>query len=99
MNWKRNHINLQTVKQNKTVKFEYEALTDVNVIKVEASCPHCTIPGPYNSKTKILPVQFKTGQIPNHFKLLKKDYTVRKTITVTYSNGKQEVLSFVATIK
>ena len=95
MKWKSTHINLGTLKENKSYSLEFESNEDLDILSAKPGCGNCTsLQGYSNRKLK---VTYKSGNIPYH--LGKNEQPINKTITITYQDGSTEVLSFSGVIK
>lgn len=95
MKWKDTHINLGTLKENKSYSFEFESIEKLDIASTKPGCGNCTsLQGYRDNKLK---VTYKSNGIPYH--LGKSEQPVNKTITITYQDGTTEVLSFSGIIK
>ena len=98
MNWQQTTINLGIVKESSKNNLTFVSTKKLEIDKVVPSCGTCTFVRKYNEKTQKLEVVYVPGKIPPQ--LRKSDsIPIRKTITVTYKDGEQEVLSFTATLQ
>ena len=98
MNWETNRIDLGVIKQNSVVRFKFNSLYPLDVVKFKPGCGGCTTLGKYENDT--LPVVYKPGAIPKHI-IRRPEFkfqVVTKTIVVMYEDGKQEILYFTAKI-
>jgi hypothetical protein len=91
--WKQTTVNFGSVKQDKVLDLEFEALHTIPVIvSLDASCG-CTTPK-YDPFTRKLSVKFKAGKIPNQ---VTGNQPVEKYIYVKYQDGSLETLSIKGT--
>lgn len=95
MKWKSTHINLGTLKENKSYSFEFESNEKLNIVSAKPGCGNCTFLNGY--KDNKLAVTFKSSTIPYH--LGKTEQPINKTITITYQDGTTETLSFSGIVK
>lgn len=96
MNWITKHIDLGDIKVGKKQTIIFSSTKELdNIINLESSCG-CSTPS-YSKENKQMVVIFTPGGIPKHLKSVGV-YTTTKSITITYSDGSSEVLSFKARI-
>lgn len=95
-NWNKKVVNLGTINEDTTYTIVFEALKDLNILSIESSCG-CTTPI-YNKNTKKLTLKYTSGSIPYHLKEVNEQHT-EKFVTIYYTDGTHEILSFKAIIK
>lgn len=99
MNWEKSTINLGFVEENTKINFKFVASKDLEIISYKPGCGSCTFIKGF--KDGELNVTFVPGKVPVHLisSVKAKGFLeVRKTITVKYKDGKEEILSFLAKI-
>lgn len=97
MNWENININLGVLKENKTYDFEYKSTKDLlsDIVAIIPGCSNCTTIKGYNGN--VLKVSYKTSVLPKHLDIL--EQKINKKITITYSNGTNEILNFHGILK
>ncbi len=95
MNWDNKFIDLGTVKVGRLIKVIFNAVDDIHIESMSSSCG-CSTPK-YDKDNKKLIVNFIPDKVPVHLKL-KGFYETTKSITLHYTNGEMETLSFKAKI-
>jgi len=98
MNWENILINLGNVKEKSRTVFKFKSVRPLDIEKVKPSCGACTYYKKYNPETGELKVTFKSGSLPKHLAINPGYQYVRKALTVTYTSGEVEVISFTAKI-
>ena len=96
MNWEKTNIDLGVLTSGKKVTVTFNAAKKLNVVSTQSGCG-CSKPT-WDNKEQKLVVEFTPGKVPIHLKN-KGEYTTTKIITVRYTDGTQENLSFTALIK
>lgn len=95
MNWVQNIINLGQVKESSKNNLTFVATKKLDILKATPSCGTCTFVRKFNEKTLKLEVVYVPGKIPPQLRK-SESIPIRKTITITYKDGTEEVLSFTA---
>lgn len=99
MNWAEQIINLGKVKENSKISFNFVATKNLEIVRIKPGCGTCTFVKKLNKDLQ-LPVIYKPGSIPIRLRNANggNGLPVRKTITITYSDGTEDVLTFTATV-
>ena len=84
-NFEKGTVYLGEVPERKTIKVEFNVISDRNINKVEPACG-CT-PSTFNSKTVYF--RYRTGNLPLHLKD-KGRSLIDKSIMVFFSDGTKE---------
>ena len=99
-NWENTSLSLGSIRQRQSIDFGFqskEVLTDI--LKVVPGCSSCTEIKAYSPEDKTLPVTFKAGAFPEHFIYEgRSSYNTNKEISVFYTDGRVDVLSFNITV-
>ena len=95
LDWKSSFIDLGTILEKVTVTVGFEALRDLEIKNVQASC-ECSKPL-YDSKNKRVLVNYTPYGVPVHLKH-QGYYNSTQTITVNYKDGTTDSLSFTAKV-
>lgn len=93
--WKSSFIDLGTIVQKNTVTVGFEALRDLEIESVQASCG-CSKPL-YDSKNRRVLVNYTPFEVPIHLRY-QGYYNPTQTITVYYKDGTTDSLSFTAKV-
>lgn len=97
MSWVNKNIYSGEVKARNTLRFSFKATSPLLIKRIRPSCGECTFVKKFNNETLELPVVFKYGKIPVHLRRLREINTT-KTITITYEDNTEDVLSFMVKI-
>ena len=93
--WKSSFIDLGTIVQKTTVTVGFEALRDLDIQDVQASCG-CSKPL-YDSKNRRILVNYTPSEVPVHLRH-QGYYNASQTITVYYKDGTKDSLNFTAKV-
>ena len=93
--WKSSFIDLGTIVQKTTVTVGFEALRDLDIQDVQASCG-CSKPS-YDSKNRRILVNYTPSEVPVHLRH-QGYYNASQTITVYYKDGTKDSLNFTAKV-
>ena len=92
MYWEETKQSFGIIKEGKSIKFSFKHnINCPEIISIASSCGCTRIS--YKPNDKTLEVIYKSGFVPKH--LIEQE--VNKTITVTYRDGTEELLSIVGT--
>lgn len=90
--WKQTLIDLGSIKEKKKVKFNFESLVPLDILKAKPGCANCTTIGKYENN--LLPITFKPGSISKHLKNSIGYQDFRKSVILYYKDGTKEILKF-----
>ena len=93
--WKSSFIDLGTIVQKTTVTVGFEALRDLDIQDVQASCG-CSKPL-YDNKNRRILVNYTPSEVPVHLRH-QGYYNASQTITVYYKDGTKDSLNFTAKV-
>ena len=99
-NWENTSLSLGSIRQKQSIDFDFqskEVLTDI--LKIVPGCGSCTEVKGYSPEDKTLSLTFKAGAFPEHFIYEgRSSYNTNKEVSVFYTYGKTDVLSFNITV-
>ena len=94
--WQNTQISLGKVKVGQRQTVIFNAVREVpTILKMSASCG-CTTPA-FDKERNRLVASYTPGAIPKHL-VGQGMYTTSKSVTIYYSDGTTDVLSFTATV-
>ena len=95
-NWVSEHINIGALRVGVKKEVIFKTLKeDLKIDSMKSSCK-CSKPK-YDKEKKTLSVTFTPGTIPQHL-MHKGAYTTKKSISIRYKNGSEDIISFKATV-
>ena len=91
MKWESKQIDLGVVRTGKKITISFYSTEELEIANMTVSCG-CTKPK-YIKEEKRLEVIYNPGSIPIHLRHTGK-FSTNKSITIWYSNGSKDVLTF-----
>lgn len=95
MNWEKKHINLGVIKAHSKKELTFVPLGELNNISSMVSTCGCSSPKQIGNN---IVVTYTPGAVPFHLQA-KGEYVTTKKITIIYTDGTQDILTFTATVK